>query len=174
QQQQSPSSQPIWRKTILVNKPKPKTILPRIFRTDRKTGLPLDYERTVSKIMRYVNPQASKSHSPDQLMEELLSQTLVGYLESYNRTNGCVFKHHMHMILQNRGLNAIDKDVRNDENLLEFHCAWLVTHSFYLQDSKKNITKIISYSKRKPLPSANIVPTYQSKFNYNNLKIKSK
>ncbi|KAH8360972.1 hypothetical protein KR093_002279, partial [Drosophila rubida] len=141
----------IWRRTIVLMKTKPKAKLPRIFRADRTTGLPLDYERTVSKIMHYVNPQASKSPSPDQLMEELLTQTLAGYLVGSNCCNGS-FEEHMRMILQNQRTYGMRKDPRNDEALVDFHCA----------------------CKRKPPPPCNLVPTYESKFNYNNLKIKSK
>ncbi|XP_062133490.1 uncharacterized protein LOC133843779 [Drosophila sulfurigaster albostrigata] len=152
QPQKCPSSQVIWRKTIVLTKVKHKANLPRIFTPDRITGLPLDYERTVSKIMHYVNPQASNSSSPDQLIEEFLTQTLVGYLKNYTCCDQSSLKKHMRMILQIQGPNVAQSYHRNDEELFEFHCA----------------------CKRKPIPPVNIVPTYGSKFNYNNLKIKSK
>ncbi|XP_034473596.1 uncharacterized protein LOC117781001 [Drosophila innubila] len=148
------SSQRVWRKTIVFTKTKPKMKLPRLFRADRLTGLPVDYERTVSKIMHYVNPHLSSSPSPDQLMEELLTRTLVGYVGNWNCSNQSpqFLKHHMRIILRNQVPQSIENDFRNDADLCQFHCA----------------------CKRKPVPPEALIPTYKSKFNYNNLKIKSK
>jgi len=128
-QQKAPNNR-IWRKTIVFAKTKPKIKLPRLFRADSLTGLPLDYERTVLKIMHYVNPHLSSSPSPDQLMEELLTRTLVGYVENWSRTNQSPqsLKDHLHMILRNKGTQSAKKDIHNDENLCKFHCAWLVLH----------------------------------------------
>ncbi|XP_051859328.1 uncharacterized protein LOC117565507 isoform X2 [Drosophila albomicans] len=95
--------------------------------------------------------KASNSPSPDQLIEEFLTQTLAGYLKNYTCCDQSSLKKHMRMILQIQGPNVAQSYHCNDEELFEFHCA----------------------CKRKPIPPVNIVPIYGSKFNYNNLKIKS-
>ncbi|KAM8718188.1 hypothetical protein ACLKA7_004834 [Drosophila subpalustris] len=144
----------VWRKTIVLTKTKPKCKLPKLFRADRLTGLPVDYERTVSRIMHYVNPHLSSSPSPDQLMEQLLTRTLVSYVGNWKCGNRSpqFLKHHMRSILRDQAPQSLQENIRNDQDLGRFHCA----------------------CKRKPVPAETLIPTYKSKFNYNNLKIKSK
>ncbi|KAL7742454.1 hypothetical protein ACLKA6_019084 [Drosophila palustris] len=146
--------QRVWRKTIVLTKTKPKCKLPKLFRADRLTGLPVDYERTVSRIMHYVNPHLSSSPSPDQLMEQLLTRTLVSYVGNWKCSNRSpqFLKHHMRSILRDQAPQSLQENIRNDRDLGQFHCA----------------------CKRKPVPAETLIPTYKSKFNYNNLKIKSK
>ncbi|KAH8409563.1 hypothetical protein KR222_008528 [Zaprionus bogoriensis] len=148
--QAQPPAQRVWRKTVVLDKPKPKVKVPRLFRTDRFTGLPVDYERNVARIMSYVNPQLSQSPSPETIMADILARTLAGLIGGRNRSSNDI-KRQMLMILQGHSIQPSPEDLRYDEELNHFHCV----------------------CKRKPVPSPSQFPTASSKFNYNGLKIKS-
>ncbi|ALC38082.1 CG15425 [Drosophila busckii] len=75
-QEAKPIMRRVWRRTVVQLKPKPKVRVPRLFRMDINTGLPLDYERNVSKIMSYVNPHFARPPNPDQVIEQMLTQAL--------------------------------------------------------------------------------------------------
>ncbi|EDW11016.2 uncharacterized protein LOC6575565 [Drosophila mojavensis] len=144
----------VWRKTIVVTKPKPKDRVPRLFRADRLTGLPLDYERTVSRIMSYVNPQHSRTPSPEKALENLFSQQLAGIFELCSRNNQCprAMKNQIRLMLKSYGTKTPQCSGEADNrNLCEFHSA-----------CTRGPT---------PRPEFQAPPTYKSKFNYNTLRI---
>ncbi|EDW39927.1 GL14000 [Drosophila persimilis] len=74
-----PPNQRVWRKTIVRTKPKKEAKLPRLFRADRRTGLPLDYERTVEHVMNYVNPYigSRRRRTPEEELEEVMANMFV-------------------------------------------------------------------------------------------------
>lgn len=118
----------VWRKTIVVTKPKVKPRVPRLFRADRNTGLPLDYERTVSRIMRYVNPQHSQSPSPEKILEDHITRQLVEIFELCNCNNNfpCLLAKHRLSKSYACGPKSPKNCVYTDNmKLSEFHCAWL-------------------------------------------------
>ncbi|EDW04281.1 GH10065 [Drosophila grimshawi] len=147
---QLPINQRVWRKIIVL--PKAKIPLPRLFCTDRKTGLPVGYERRVSRIMHYVNPQLSKSPCTEHLMEKLLAGTLTDFLESCCCTSSCpqYLNNQLRSILKGSKFSQQDECIYRDE-LSQFHCA----------------------CKRGSVIPEPPSPTYKSKFNYNSLMIYS-
>lgn len=159
--QTKPPSSKMWRRTIIVIKPKKKKKLPRLFRVDNSTGLPVDYERTVARIMSYVNPQLNKAPSSDAKVAQMLARTV---LDIMGKSKGHIrypqghircphdIKQQMQMIFKHHSVKESKEKLQHDSDLNKFHCA----------------------CKRKPTPiSDEQIPTYNSRFNYNRLKIKS-
>ncbi|EDW71190.1 uncharacterized protein [Drosophila virilis] len=147
-----PTVHRVWRKTIVRIKPKPRNLVPRLFRVDRLTGLPLDYERTVSRIMHYVNPHIFDDPSPEEQMERLLTRALGGIID--NCSNRCPYylRNQMRTFLRSQGSKSTRRTEGTDnEDLSQFYCA----------------------CKRGPIILEQ-APTYRSKFNYNSLKINTK
>lgn len=141
----------MWRKTIVLIKPKPKKVVPKLFRVDRSTGLPVDYERTVSRIMRYVNPQLDKSPSSETKVAKMLARTIVDIMGKSKNRCPADFRQQVEMILKHHVTKPSKDKVQQDLDLQEFHCA----------------------CKRRPIINYDQIPTYNSRFNYNRLKIKS-
>ncbi|KAH8352156.1 hypothetical protein KR084_002321 [Drosophila pseudotakahashii] len=152
-------SQRIWRRTMVQTKPKLKSRIPKLFRMDRHTGLPVDYERTVHRVMHYVNPHLADRPNPEQLLEQLLAKMLAEVL----RQGG-----HHHANTQLR-------------SLLHDHCNCHRTNTIFRKDERnqseanESLSQFHSACKRGPcrLPRTKLGPTYMSKFNFNKLKIKS-
>lgn len=152
--QKKPPSSKVWRRTIVVIKPKAKKKLPRLFRVDDSTGLPVDYERTVARIMSYVNPQLNKAPSSDAKVAQMLARTVLDIMGKSKGHIRCPhdIKQQMQMIFKHHTVKESKEKLQHDSDLNKFHCA----------------------CKRKPSPiSDEQIPTYNSRFNYNRLKIKS-
>ncbi|XP_016987960.1 uncharacterized protein LOC108050688 [Drosophila rhopaloa] len=155
-----PPNQRIWRRTVVQTKPKQKSKIPKIFRMDRVTGLPVDYERTVQRVMHYVNPHLNNPPSEEEVLEELLTKMFAqlirrGYesrdqvtrLRSFFKDN-CKCQRISHL------LSRSEQNMREaNENLCNFHSA-----------CKRGPRQILN---------PNLGPTYMSRFNFNQLRIKS-
>ncbi|XP_016956579.1 uncharacterized protein LOC108029039 [Drosophila biarmipes] len=153
-----PPSQRIWRRTAVQTKPKLTKRIPKLFRMDRHTGLPVDYERTVQRVMHYVNPHLANRPRTEQVLEELLAKLLAEVV----RQGG----HH-----QNTQLRSLLKD----------HCNCRrkdMVRSKSEQrrrEANESLDQFHSACKRGPfrLASPKLGPTCISKFNFNQLRIKS-
>lgn len=146
-----PPSPKLWRKTIVLIKPKPKKVVPRLFRVDRSTGLPVDYERTVSRIMRQVNPQLVNAPSSDTKMSKMLARTIVEILGKPKNRCPSDIRQQVEMILKHHVTKPTKEKIQHDKELKHFHCA----------------------CKRRSTINDEQIPTYNSRFNYNRLRIKS-
>ncbi|XP_017015073.2 uncharacterized protein [Drosophila takahashii] len=154
-----PPSQRIWRRTVVQKKPKQKTRIPKLFRMDRHTGLPVDYERTVHQVMHYVNPHLASRPNPEQVLEHLLAKMLAE-------------------ILRQGGHQNANSQLRS---LLHDHCNCHRTNTISSKEAQsqreanESLSQFHSACKRGPcrLPRPKLGPTYMSKFNFNQLKIKS-
>ncbi|XP_017075205.2 uncharacterized protein LOC108110617 [Drosophila eugracilis] len=154
-----PPNQRIWRRTAVQTKPKVHKKLPKLFRMDRHTGLPVDYERTVQRVMHYVNPQLANRPSAEGVLENLLAKALV---EAMRQSDGGMMQ------------------TTNMQSLFKGHCKCHRTRLLpSVNDSKReandSLSQFHSACKRGPCPSPKpkLGPTYTSKFNFNQLKIKS-
>ncbi|EDV57710.1 uncharacterized protein LOC6542414 [Drosophila erecta] len=155
-----PPSQRIWRRTVVQTKPKVRTRIPKLFRMDRHTGLPVDYERTVNQVMHYVNPHLHNPPSAELVLEQLLAKMLAevvrqgGHCCQDTTQLWSLLKNRSHCRSSSHFLTKAEKDKREaNESLSQFHSA----------------------CKRRPSPthSPKLGPTYMSKFNFNQLRIKS-
>ncbi|KAI8035363.1 uncharacterized protein LOC128253517 [Drosophila gunungcola] len=151
-----PQNQKVWRRTVVQTKPKKKFKIPKLFRIDRVTGLPVDYEMTVHRVMHYVNPHLSNQQSAEEVLEELLTKMFAKGMIQCCQVHQQVNK--LHSLLKNnckcQQISKIDKDSREaNENLSNFHSA-----------CKLGPRRILS---------PKLGPTYMSRFNFNQLRIKS-
>ncbi|KAH8412144.1 hypothetical protein KR009_000098, partial [Drosophila setifemur] len=158
-----PPCQRVWRRTIIRPKPKPKVRLPRLFRVDRMTGLPLDYERTVERVMHYVNPHLGQRLNNEQVMEELLTNMFAQMVRQDYRNLEVpqhVNRHLLRtMIRENcpqRWSDEKEAQVARDR-----------------KEANDSLSHFHSVCKRGPRQSPRAGPTYSSKFNFNQLRIKS-
>eukprot|EP00099_Drosophila_melanogaster_P017859 NP_608820.1 uncharacterized protein Dmel_CG15425 [Drosophila melanogaster] len=155
-----PPSQRIWRRTVVQTKPKIKTKIPRLFRMDRNTGLPVDYERTVNQVMQYVNPNLRNPPSAEKVLEELLTKMLTEVVRQGGR---CCREHsQLRSLLKNRCHCHRSSQFLSKAEKARF-------------EANESLSQFHSACKRGPcrIPSTKLGPTYMSKFNFNQLKIKS-
>ncbi|KAH8237981.1 hypothetical protein KR032_010059 [Drosophila birchii] len=173
-----PPSQQVWRRTVLRNKPKPKPKdkLPRLFRMDDQTGLPMDYEQTVERVMHYVNPHLASRPNAELLMEELLTNMFMELVQQ--RCASRKVPAHMccrdksapgHMCCRDhqtkRYLQTLlkTKACQSDEQIKQSK-----------QKANEDLTDFHSACKRGPRHiSPKLGPTKASKFNFNQLRIRS-
>ncbi|EDW77647.2 uncharacterized protein Dwil_GK24610 [Drosophila willistoni] len=134
--QRKPKAKPVHQsvhKTIVGHKVKMESTaleVPRLFRVDRLTGLPLDYEQTVDYVMHYVNPHLVHKRSPEQLLEEKLTQMFASLMEQ-QRGYGCgmsrsLIRHKLMSQLRSKGGSTLTLAKANREGnmeLNEFHTA---------------------------------------------------
>ncbi|KAH8244556.1 hypothetical protein KR038_000695 [Drosophila bunnanda] len=165
-----PPSQQVWRRTVLRNKPKPKPKdkLPRLFRMDDQTGLPLDYEQTVERVMHYVNPHLTSRPNAELVMEELLTK---------------MFMEVVHQRCPYRKVNMCCRDEKAPRDMCcRHHQTSLKTHPCRLgqyikqtkQEANEDLKDFHSACKRGPRHiSPKLGPTQASKFNFNQLRIRS-
>ncbi|KAH8333800.1 hypothetical protein KR059_003440 [Drosophila kikkawai] len=178
----SPPSQQVWRRTVYRNKPKakPKDKLPRLFRLDDQTGLPVDYEQTVERVMHYVNPHLASRPNTEQVMEELLTGMFMEVVRQSSPDPRCC--------RDEKALGCMccrdHQTKRYLQSLLKAHpCRW---NQFSNKDesqeplkqsklkANKDLSDFHSACKRGPRPiSFKLGPTQASKFNFNQLRIKS-
>ncbi|EDW87618.1 uncharacterized protein LOC6526804 [Drosophila yakuba] len=160
QQSTVPRSQRIWRRTVVQTKPKIKTRIPKLFRMDRHTGLPVDYERTVNQVMHYVNPHLHNPPSAEKVLEHLLTKMLTEVVRQgghcwQDTTQLCSLLKNSCQCHRSSQLRTKEEKERREanESLSQFHSA----------------------CKRGPcrVPRPKLGPTYMSKFNFNQLRIKS-
>lgn len=146
-----PPSQRVWRRTAVRTKPKPKVKLPRLFRLDRLTGLPVDYEKTVERVMHYVNPHLGHRPNPEQALEEMLTNMFAEAVRQGCRNHHQVFGHlGVHqlraMLKDSKGgtcpmgqyVNKSDMSAQSEkdrretnESLQHFHSVWYVPIPWY-------------------------------------------
>lgn len=132
-----PPSQRVWRRTVVRPKPKPNPNdkLPKLFRMDQETGLPVDYERTVERVMHYVNPHLVQRPNAEQVLEELLTNMFVEVVRMGSRDQQGT--RHLQNLLKDQPcrlgqfLNRVKKDnqpkqgTRETNDILgDFHSAW--------------------------------------------------
>ncbi|KAH8283111.1 hypothetical protein KR054_012272 [Drosophila jambulina] len=178
------SQQQVWRRTVYRNKPKPKPKdkVPRLFRMDDQTGLPVDYERTVERVMHYVNPHLASRPNADLVMEDLLAKMFMDVMR-----NGCPNpKIPAHMCCRDGrapgGMCCRDHQTKRYlQTLLKAHPCRLgqfpshepVKHQSK-QEANVDLTDFHSACKRGPRKiSPQLGPTKASKFNFNELRIRS-
>ncbi|XP_017046098.1 uncharacterized protein LOC108091417 [Drosophila ficusphila] len=146
----------VWRRTAVQTKLKPKTNLPKLFRLDRLTGLPVDYEQTVQQVMHYVNPRLVSKPNAEQVMEELLTKMFVEVArqDCRKRMRADQLKSFLKQKYSSRQMDELEQTRREaNESLSHFHSACK-------QGPRRE-------------PGSKLVPTYMSKFNFNQLRIKS-
>ncbi|XP_037710665.1 uncharacterized protein LOC119547741 [Drosophila subpulchrella] len=152
-----PPNQRIWRKTVVQTKPKIQKRIPKLFRMDQHTGLPVDYERTVQRVMHYVNPHLASRPSAEQVLEELLAKMLAE-----------IVRHGGHQNTQLRSLLGDHCNCRRRDMVRS-------KSEQSRREANESLDQFHSACKRGPcrLPSPKLGPTYMSKFNFNQLRIKS-
>ncbi|XP_020799190.1 uncharacterized protein LOC110177018 [Drosophila serrata] len=175
-----PQNQQVWRRTVLRNKPKPKPKdkLPRLFRMDDQTGLPVDYEQTVERVMHYVNPHLSCRPNTDLMMEELLTNMFMDVVQQR-----CPYRKAQtptHMCCQNGratgGMCCRDHQTKHYlQSLLKtYPCCLDEPIKQSTQEANEDLSDFHSACKRGPRQiSAKLGPTQASKFNFNQLRIRS-
>ncbi|KAH8279611.1 hypothetical protein KR018_007881, partial [Drosophila ironensis] len=163
-----PMEHRVWRRTTVRLKPKPVTKMPRLFRVDRRTGLPLDYERTVERVMSYVNPHIIYRPSAEEMLEESLAKMFAELMRQGNRNQSGRLQ-----------LQTLLKDCRG------CHCPMgqfldKAEKSFQADPTERNrqetndtLKHFHSACKRGPRNIRSVGPTYKSKFNFNQLRITS-
>ncbi|XP_017105392.1 uncharacterized protein [Drosophila bipectinata] len=160
-----PPSQRVWRRTAVRTKPKPKVKLPRLFRLDHLTGLPVDYEKTVERVMHYVNPHLGNRPNAEQMLEELLTSMFAEVMRQGCRDR--LGSHQLRAMLKNskgcscpmgQYLNKCDLNSQSEKDRRE---------------TNESLQHFHSACKRGPRQPQSSRPTYTSKFNFNQLKIKS-
>ncbi|XP_026844626.1 uncharacterized protein LOC6595586 [Drosophila persimilis] len=168
-----PPNQRVWRKTIVRTKPKKEAKLPRLFRADRRTGLPLDYERTVEHVMNYVNPYigSRRRRTPEEELEEVMANMFVQLVQhGPDHQDPCEITQKLCSMLQN---------ARKDKGHCNGKCdcqMWKCTNNGRNEGLKQNaaLSDFYSACKRGPARTGSpLGPTRKSRFNYNQLKIKS-
>ncbi|EDV30759.1 uncharacterized protein Dana_GF15017 [Drosophila ananassae] len=166
-----PPSQRVWRRTAVRTKPKPKVKLPRLFRLDRLTGLPVDYEKTVERVMHYVNPHLDHRPNPEQMLEDMLTNMFAEAVRQGCRNHPQVFSHlgahQLRALLKDskgctcpmgKYLNKSDMNAQSEKDRRE---------------TNESLQHFHSACKRGPRSPHSTRPTYTSKFNFNQLRIKS-
>ncbi|XP_022230359.2 uncharacterized protein LOC111079473 [Drosophila obscura] len=184
-----PPKQRVWRKTIVRNKPKKKEVkLPRLFRADRRTGLPVDYERTVEHVMHYVNPYigSRRKRTPEEELEEVMTRMFVELIQQGGaHQDPCHIAQQLRSMLQKGQCNGIGKGNGNGNGKGNGQCIGncncqlgeKCTKSPRSDGRRENAELSDFYSACKRGPPATISPllgpTRKSRFNYNQLKIRS-
>lgn len=172
-----PPEQRVWRKTIVRSKPKKKEVkLPRLFRADRRTGLPVDYERTVEHVMHYVNPHigSKRKRTPEEELEEVMTNMFVELIQQGGaHQDPCQITQRLRSMLQSGQYNARGSGQWHGNcNCLLGKC----TKSPRSDGRRQNadLSDFYSACKRGPPPTISpLGPTRQSRFNYNQLKLRS-
>ncbi|SPP79096.1 uncharacterized protein LOC117581908 [Drosophila guanche] len=176
---QAQTQSQVWRRTIVRSKPKQKVQLPRLFRTDRRTGLPVDYERTVEQVMHYVNPyiHSQAKRTPEQELEELMTNMFVELMQQGGAQE-------LRSMLQKgcKGRGSCDWQMGGQcERQMGGQCDWQMGRKFPMnprndgRQENSDLSAFYNACKRGPqrTPSTLAAPTRRSRFNYNQLKIRS-
>ncbi|XP_034666881.1 uncharacterized protein LOC117900581 [Drosophila subobscura] len=165
----------VWRRTIVRSKPKQEVQLPRLFRADRRTGLPVDYERTVEQVMHYVNPyiHSQAKRTPEQELEELMTNMFVELIQQGGAQQ-------LRAMLQKgcQGSGSCDwQRVGQFDRQMGGQCDHQLSKKFPMNARSENadLSDFYSACKRGPQRTASplAAPTRRSRFNYNQLKLRS-
>ncbi|BFF96210.1 uncharacterized protein DMAD_13453 [Drosophila madeirensis] len=180
---QAQSQGQVWRRTIVRSKPKQEVQLPRLFRADRRTGLPVDYERTVEQVMHYVNPyiHSQAKRTPEQELEELMTNMFVELMQQGGaQQNACQISQQLRAMLQKGCKRRGSCDWQRGgqcERQMGGQCDYQMDRKLPMNARNENadLSDFYSACKREPQRTASplAAPTRRSRFNYNQLKLRS-